>query len=479
MTPSILSLPGAREPFPIGAALQRLGDTLVAAGARPVLVGGCVRDHLLGIASKDIDLEVFGLPLADVERVCGEVGSVHAVGRSFGVLKVRVLAGDEDETFDVALPRRESKVGQGHRGFVVDTDPTMSFADAAARRDFTLNAIGWDLERAALLDEHGGVADLSAGVLRHVSDAFDEDPLRVLRACQFAARFGLTIAPETIARCRHLQEELFTLPKERLWEEMKKLLVRAPWPSIGLCALDATGALALFPELAALQGCQQEAEWHPEGDVWVHNLMVVDEAARLCRAQSLDDEETLRITLGALCHDLGKPATTIFERDRWRSPGHEAAGEAPTRAFLERIGAPNAIVDDVVPLVRDHLKPFQLYAERDKVSDGALRRLALRVPLERLARVATADHFGRTTADALAREDPASPWLLEQADRLRLADAAPTPLLLGRHLMDLGVKPGPHMGPLLKEAFDAQLEGEFEDIDGGLAWLRARLERGA
>jgi tRNA nucleotidyltransferase (CCA-adding enzyme) len=475
----VLALPGDRQPFPIGVALRRLGDALVSAGARPVLVGGSVRDHLLGIKSKDIDLEVYGLPLADVERVCSDVGAVHAVGKSFGVLKVRVEAGDEDETFDVALPRRESKVGQGHRGFVVDTDPDMPFAEAAARRDFTLNALGWDYGKRALLDAHGGVADLRAGVLRHVSEAFDEDPLRVLRACQFAARFGLSIAAPTIARCRHLQDELFTLPKERLWEEMKKLLVRAPWPSIGLCALDATGALALFPELAALQGCQQEAEWHPEGDVWVHNLMVVDEAARLCREQGLDDEETLRITLGALCHDFGKPATTVFERDRWRSPGHEAAGETPTRAFLERLGAPGAIVEDVVPLVRDHLKPFQLYADRDRVSDGALRRLALRVPLERLARVATADHFGRTTADALAREDPASPWLLAQADRLRLADAAPTPLLLGRHLIDLGVKPGPHMGPLLKEAFDAQLDGVFTDVDDGLAWLRARLETDA
>jgi len=469
-------LPGRGAPFPTSGALDAIARTIGAVGGRPIAVGGCVRDHLLGIESKDIDIEVFGVALASLETALEDAGyTVHRVGRSFGVLKVTVEHDGERETFDVALPRRENKVGQGHRGFVVESDPEMSFSDAAARRDFTINAIGVDLSSGELLDPHGGAADLERGVLRHVSPAFSEDPLRVLRACQFAARLGLSIADETLDLCRSLEPELSTLPKERLWEEMKKLLLKSPWPSVGLCALVDTGAISLFPELHALMGCPQEPEWHPEGDVWVHNLLVVDEAARVVREEALDGDEALYVLVGALCHDLGKPLTTDTSDGRVRSKNHEAEGEAPTRDFLGRLGAPNAVVEAVVPLVRDHLKPWQLYRDRDVVSDGALRRLALRVPLERLVRVARADFRGRTTPDALLGDDVAGRWLLEQAERLAVKDAAPEPLLLGRDLLARGHRPGKALGELLKLAFEAQLNGAFTDHDGALAWADAHL----
>jgi tRNA nucleotidyltransferase (CCA-adding enzyme) len=475
MSEAVHRLPGLSRPFPQSPALSRVARALRAAGGRGVIVGGAVRDHLLGQAPKDVDVEVYQLSLAALQRALEGAGQVHAVGRSFGVLKVVVEdgAGGRD-TLDVSLPRTESKVGQGHRGFVVESDPFMPFEDAAARRDFTLNAMGIDLERAALLDPHGGARDLEAGVLRHVSPAFDEDPLRVLRACQFAARFALGIAPDTLARCRALEEELASLPEERLWEELKKLL-RARWPSIGLWALVHTGALSLFPELAALRGCPQEPEWHPEGDVWVHTLMVTDEAAGLVRRDGLEDDEALLVVLGALCHDLGKPPTTEASEGRIRSINHESAGEAPTRSFLARVGAPAHVVEAVVPLVRDHLKPFQLYLDKERVSDGALRRLALRVPIGRLVRVARADFLGRTTKEALCDDDPASPWLLAEAERLQVAAAAPRPLLLGRHLLERGVRPGKHMGPMLERAFEAQLEGDFATLEDGLTWLDEHL----
>lgn len=468
-------LPGRDTPFPVGPALARVAGAIRGAKGRPVVVGGAVRDHLLGGTPKDLDVEVYGLSLEALEAALAAVGSVHAVGRSFGVLKVHVAAGNEEEVFDVSLPRRESKVGRGHRGFVVESDPEIPFEEAALRRDFTMNALGIDLVTGALLDPHGGASDLEQGVLRHVSPTFDEDPLRVLRACQFAARFSLSIAEETLARCRSLVPELPTLAKERIFEEMKKLLLKAPWPSVGLSALVHTGAISLFPELEALRGCPQEPEWHPEGDVWIHTLMVVDEAARIARDEALDDEEALVCLLGALCHDLGKPPTTAFEGGRIRSKDHESKGEAPTRSFLARIGAPNGIADAVVPLVREHLKPFQLYKDRESISDGALRRLALRVSVPRLVRVARADFLGRTTREALSGHDPASGWLLAQAERLRVLAEAPQPILLGRHLLARGVKPGPHMGRILKAAFDAQLEGAFLDEEGGRKWLDVHL----
>lgn len=440
-----------------------------------MVVGGAVRDHLLGHPSKDLDVEVYALDLEALQAALEQIGTVHAVGRAFGVLKVRV--NDSDEDYDVALPRTENKVGRGHRGFVVQSDPNLSFEQAAARRDFTINAIGYDLTTNTLLDPHGGVDDLRRGRLRHVSPSFDEDPLRVLRACQFAARFSLTIDDDTLARCRALNAELDSLPPERLWEEMKKLLLRAPAPSVGLEALWQTGALSLFPELEALRGCPQEPKWHPEGDVWVHTLMVVDAAARLLRQgpyATEDERERLVVMLGALCHDLGKPSTTEHSNGAIRSPGHDVAGEEPTRALLGRLSAPHGVVDDVVALVREHLRPHQLYASRP-VSPGALRRLALRVSIQQLVRVAHADFLGRTTKEALSGDDVACRWLLSECERIAIAEAAPKPLLKGRHLLALGFQPGPDLGIMLKRAFEAQLDGQFDDVEGGVAWAQANL----
>ncbi len=485
---SVLALPGLHQPFVLSRPLRRLVEVIAAAGGRPVAVGGAVRDHLLGLAAKDVDVEVSGLPLATLEAALGNGPGgagfvVHAVGRSFGVLKVDV----EREVIDVSLPRTESKSGRGHKGFVVESDPHLSFEKAAARRDFTVNAIGIDLVSGDVLDPWGGAVDLAAGVLRHVSPAFDEDPLRVLRGAQFAARFGLDVADETLARCRSLRSELATLPRERVGEELKKLLVKGVWPSIGLSFLRRAGVVdVLFPELLALIGCPQEFEWHPEGDVWTHTLMVTDEAARLCRLRGSvaanDDDETFIIVLGALCHDLGKPATTELpepgDKDgRIRSRDHESRGEQPTRDFCERLGVAHDVVDAVVAVVRDHLKPFQLWRDREKLQDGAIRRLALRVPLERLCQVARADHFGRTTPDALAGDDDAGPWLLERAQALAVKDGAPKPLLQGRDLVSRGKRPGPDFGALLKEAFEAQLDGQFDDVDGAQRWLDLRLQR--
>jgi len=458
--------------FTHGDELKRLIAAIVGAGGKPVAVGGCVRDGLLGIPAKDVDIEVYGLGAEALEHALSTIGKVYGVGKSFAVLKVTV----DSTTFDVSLPRTESKTGHGHRAFEVEANPNLTFEQAALRRDFTINAMGIDLVTGALLDPHGGQKDLAVHTLRHVSPQFAEDPLRVYRAAQFAARFGLALAPETVELCRSLRDELATLPRERIYDEMQKLLLGAK-PSLGLTALLETEALSHFPELAGLIGCAQDPQWHPEGDVWTHTLMVTDEAVGIVRRDGLldhtgDRHEALVTMFGSLCHDLGKPTTTHIEDGRIRSKNHEAEGEKPTRDFMRAIGAPQALIDDVVPLVVDHLKPAQLYKVRDTVSDAAIRRLSARVNIERLCRVAEADFLGRTTEDALKGFDPSVAWLKAQAERLKVVSSSPEPLLLGRHLIEHGLKPSPQFKAILDKAYEAQLDGLFNDLDGAMAWLK-------
>jgi tRNA nucleotidyltransferase (CCA-adding enzyme) len=449
-----------------------LAEVIIAAGGQAVLVGGAVRDALLGRTPKDIDIEAYGLPVDALQAILQQVAKVHAVGKSFGVLKTRIGGMD----IDVSLPRRERKVGQGHRGFAVDYDPFMPFAEAASRRDFTINAIGVDFGSGEILDPWDGRRDLETGVIRHVSDAFDEDPLRVLRACQFSARFGFPIAPETLKKCRALQGELATLSTERIWEEFKKLLLKSPDPALGLEALESTGALVLFPELAALRGAPHKASFHPEGDVWTHTLLVVDACAQICRADNLPEHDALPLLLAALCHDLGKPATAILIDGVWRNPGHERAGAVPSRSLLARMGCPLSLTERIVALVLEHDRPYrlQLQDRAEPVADGVIRRLALRVPILSLCRLALADFRGRAAADATG-PCAAAEWLLGRASALGVLRQAPQPLLQGRDAQGLGVTPGPAMGELLKAAFEAQLDGAFADLPGAIAWAQARF----
>ncbi len=452
--------------------VRRLADAIVAAGGIPILVGGAVRDYLLGLTPKDIDIEVFGLAIGPLSESLARVAKVHLVGKSFGVLKARI----GEMEVDVSLPRRERKSGQGHRGFEVDHDPSMSFSEAASRRDFTINAIGVDLRSGGIIDPWGGVSDLKACMIRHVSDAFDEDPLRVLRACQFSARFGFAIAPETLEKCRSLQGELATLSVERIWEELKKLLLKSPVPSVGMRALETTGALSLFPEISALRGARHNPNVHPEGDVWEHNNRVLDACALICRQAGLDEKESLILMLAALCHDLGKPLTARLVDGVWRNPDYERAGEEPARSLLVRMGCPPSLVDGIATLVREHGQPYRLWKQNltEPVADGAIRRLALQAPIVPLCRLALADFRGRELEEAKGA-CPAVEWLLQRADELSLKHQVPKPILLGRNLQALGVKPGPGMGELLKAAFEDQLDGEFNDLAGALGWVQARL----
>jgi len=451
------------------SALLAVSREIKSAGGEAYLVGGWVRDYLLGIPCGDFDVEVYGLSMEQLLTLLKRFGKPNLVGKSFGVVTMAL----EGRIYDFAFPRTESKTGLGHRDFEVQSDPHLDFATASSRRDFTVNAMGLRLPDLELVDCHDGREDLQKKILRHVSPAFSEDPLRALRAVQFAARFEFDIHPTTQQLCsiQPLQE----LPQERIFAEFKKLLLQAGKPSIGLEWLRRMNLLRYFPELESLIGVPQEPDWHPEGDVWTHTLMVVDQAA-LLRHELENEGDKLSLMLGALCHDLGKPVTTVHSEDRWRSPAHDVRGEAPTRSFLARITREIDLVQTVVAYVREHLRPALLHNARHEIKPGAIRRLALRVDIEKLVRVAKADHLGRSTEEALDGLFPAGNWLLEQSRHLNVLQQKPKPFLTGQYLLSLGMKPGPEMGELIRESFELQLEGELADVDAAEMWARKKVK---
>ena len=443
--------------FEILPEVYRVGELIRAAGGRPVLVGGWVRDVLLGIEHRqDYDIEVFGLPMGRLRAILGRVGPVHSVGRHFGVLKLKTQGAE----YDVSVPRRESNIGKGHRGFLVQPDPHMRFEEAAARRDFTINAMGYAFLEGMLLDPFCGERDLREGILRHVGPAFGEDPLRVLRAMQFAGRFGLRIVAETLAMCR--AQDLAELPRERIWEEFRKLLLKAPRPAQGLAYAPELGVPRVLPELGALHAAP--AAPGAAETPWALTLAMLDRAALL---RSGEAEPDRLLMTAALCHQLGVPAGG--------GPGDGMPARlAATQAFLGRLTNERAFVAAVAALLGELETPQRLFERRAEVQPGEIRRLALRQRLPFLLRAATAHFQARHGALPFA----AAPWLEAQARALGVWERAPEPILLGRHLLERGMAPGPDVGSWVRLAFERQLDGEIASLDDALAWLERRRAQG-
>lgn len=487
------------------------------AGGRAMLVGGCVRDELMGIEPKDFDLEVYRIEperLKEIlERFAAEISAssiarsgntenftedeapsvrvgfdgdlidrgksvgvpLSVVGAAFAVYKV-------GRHIDVSMPRRERKTGRGHRAFVIEGDPEMSFKEACSRRDFTVNAILKDPLTGEIVDPFNGRQDIDDKVLRHVSDdTFPEDSLRLLRAAQFAARLKFDIEPNTVSLCK--ETDLSDLPKERIWGELEKILLLADEPSRGLKWLyDLRAVEKLFPELASLVGVPQEPEWHPEGDVDVHTMMVADEARKLI--DDLPYEKKVTVMLAAVAHDLGKPPTTQFFDGRWRSHSHDEAGVEPTISFLDRLGIYTIngfdVREQVIQLVRYHLKPGEFYKANAKqpIGDGAFRRLARKVEPDLLYRVAKADSLGRNP-DWLPPErrfgSEAQEWFIERVRELNIERKAPEPILLGRHLIELGLEPSRQFKKILDAVYEMQLDGNVTTLEEAVGAARVLL----
>ena len=470
------------QPGPEIEVIRDICEAARGAGGRALLTGGLVRDRVLAAlevhaarpAARDLDLEIYGLDGAEIRRLLERFGRVDTVGEAFTVYKMTRGEGPGRAEIDVSLPRRDSRTGRGHRGFTITGDPKMSVEEASRRRDFTINALLWDPLTGEVIDPHGGIADLRVRILRAVDPAsFPDDPLRPLRALQFAARFEARIDPKTVELCRGIP--LDDLPSERIWGEMEKLLLRARRPSIGLGAGLETGVMEkLFPEITALAGCPQDPEWHPEGDVWVHTLQVVDQAVELL--SDLPKSRQVTVMLAALCHDLGKPATTEWRDGRLRSFDHEEAGVAPTRRILDRLNLHTLdnydVRGQVLALVANHLKPAMLHRDRHRVSDGAFRRLARKCDLDLLYRVSKADSLGRRAAGAREPDAEAPEWFRERVTALDVAHAPPRPLLMGRHLLDLGLHPGPRIGEITRAVYELQLDGAVTTLDEAIAAAR-------
>ncbi len=450
--------------------VAKLAESVRSNGGRAMLVGGCVRDEIMGIGHKDWDVEVYGVEPAILREILDSIGEVNVVGEAFAVYKIA-------DDLDVSIPRRERKAGQGHRGFVVEGDPEMSFEDACSRRDFTVNAILKDIVTGEIVDPFDGQGDIGRKLLRMVSrETFAEDSLRVLRACQFAARFEFDIEAETVEVCRAI--DVTDLPKERIWGEFEKLLLRSERPSIGLKWMYDLGVVGqIFPEMAVLVGVPQEPEWHPEGDVDVHTLMVVDEARKLI--DELDHPRQVAVMLGALAHDFGKPPTTEFVDGRTRSRGHDEAGVGPAISFLDALGVFKLngfdVRNQIVELVRYHLKPGEYYNALQRGNppgDGAFRRLARKVEPDLLYRVAKADTLGRYPdgdRSKMVFGSEAQEWFIEKVRELQVEKKAPAPILLGRHLIELGLTPGSQFRPILDAVYEMQLDGKITDLDGAIA----------
>jgi tRNA nucleotidyltransferase (CCA-adding enzyme) len=461
---------------------------------RALLVGGFVRDALLGRETTDADLEVYGVSRDRLEALILGMfpGRVNTVGRAFGVMKVHLALGIE---LDVALPRSDSKTGAGHRGFAVQGDPFLDFAEASRRRDFTVNALACDPLGGEILDAHGGLDDLSRRTLRAVDPrTFPEDPLRIWRAFQFAARLDFLLEPDTLSLLSSMvgRGALTELSPSRVTDEIKKLLAAAR-PSVGLTLARATGAIASsFPELAVLAETPQDPEWHPEGDVWVHTLMVVDAAAAVARngPWGLIDREPLHVMLGALLHDVGKAGTTERTikdgRARIVSPRHEAAGEAPAQAVLSRLTFGDDAERAVNAIVRWHLSPGSLFyaIERGELDarayTNAVRKVLKRIHPVRwqvLVAACEADWRGRAIpgVDSM-RFDPGLRFA-EAIESEQLDIAPPTPLVQGRDVLALGVPPGPEVGRLVRSIEGARDRGEVKEREEAIALLH-RLIRG-
>ena len=415
--------------------LAKIAADIAAEGGRAYYVGGYVRDRLLNRAparGEDIDIEVYFLNQAELQSILSSYGKTSQVGKSFPVLKIS---------------------GHPEWDFTLPLDPELPLAEACGRRDFTINAMMMDILSGAILDFYGGQADLCNRFIRHTRpDVFERDPLRAYRALHFAARFAFTIHPSTLALIS--QTDLGQVKPERIYRELKKLLLLAPHPSAGLRYMQTTGILErMHPLLFALTSCPQGPDSHPEGDVWEHTLLVVDQAARLRDSSSHPEA----LMLAALLHDLGKPATTCQQGDQITTYGHDLLGEKLACQFMEGLINNRSLIEAIALLVKEHMQPILLYKQREQVSDKAIRHLLHRINLPELLLLAEADYLGRgRERDFQAIRN----WLLGRVRALGLQpDTRINPLVRGRDLLQLGLPPGPAYTPILAYAFELQLEG--------------------
>lgn len=446
--------------------LTNLIQFVSSRGGRIYLTGGAVRNRLLGRPEGDRDYEVHGVPFDLLKQGLTEIfGKVSWVGKSFPVFRVREGDGS---WIDFSLPRKNAALPRVKEMDPSIFDPFIGVEQAQRGRDFTIDAIYLDPLTDKLLDYVGGRSDLDQKILRHVdSTTFPDDPLRVLRAGRIGCELEFAISAETVNLCRGI--DLQGLPSERLFGEWSKLLLNCEKPSVGIEAFRELGVLQLFPEISDLQGVEQDPQYHPEGDVYTHTLMVVDEAARLTRG--IDEMDRLIILFGALCHDMGKPKTTEITGDgRISAHRHTTVGVGIGLQFLEKLTPDHRILERVPKLIQHHLD----HLNASPMGDKAVRKLRMSISPHLLIPLIRADTWGRTGGTT----DQKSNDLVDRLEQrfYQLTPELDPPVILGRHLIRLGHAPGPHFGDILQEMHELQLDGEFQTEEEGLKKLHEILE---
>jgi len=487
--------------IPLSPSLQAILQEIAAKGWRGLVVGGAVRDAELGYVPKDIDVEVYGPDFAQLAAVLKQHGRVlggaaddgdgPVIGKAFGVIKFK---DEEGNDYDFSLPRRDSKTGDGHTGFDIQVDPNMSPAEAASRRDFTFNSMAYDPLSGELHDYYGGQNDLKNKVLRATDmEKFGEDPLRVLRGMQFAARMGLTVEPQTAKLASELAAQIPNLykspdnpngiSKERVTEEFMKLATKGKFPGSMIQYLQDTGWIKYFPQIEAIVDVPQDEEWHPEGPVHTHTAHVMNAAAAIADRRGLEGDDRAVAILSALGHDFAKAFTTEQREKggkmRWTAHGHEEAGGPVVQEFLKSIGVKNDIINRVVPLVRRHLNHINY--KNDKIPVSSVRGLANEMypaTIEELVDLIEADHSGRPPLKPELPEQ--AKWLMDAAKADNVHNRKPPQVLTGKHVLPwFQGKTGRHVGKAVQDAYEAYLKGKYTTPEEAEAWLRNYMKANA
>ena len=430
-------------------------------GKMGLIVGGAVRDAILGIEPKDIDVEVYNISYDDLAKVLEPFGKLDFVGKSFGILK---LVDKEGNDFDFSIPRRDSKVednnnGRG-RGFESTFDTDITPKEAASRRDFTINSLGYNPLTSEVYDFFGGLDDLETKTLRATSPAFSEDALRVLRGMQFAARFDLTLDPETAQMASTLKDSQLT--KERITGEWMKLFEKGKHPSKVIQFLIDTQWIDKYPELKAIVDLPQEPEWHPEGTVDKHTGFSMDAAAILADQNNISGEDKAVLIMAALTHDFGKATTTKNDiKDgipRVTSHGHEVESGKLAQTFLESIGIKKDLIAKVVPLAAHHMVHLTFDPKSKKQNIRQIAEMLFPATIEQLQYVIQSDMGGRPP---LSNELPNSVKdMIELSKKEDVYNKKITPLITGQELMDnFPIKQGKLIGEALKYVYNLQLQG--------------------
>lgn len=418
-------------------------DDLLKAGIKPVLVGGFVRDYFFNLPNKDFDIELYGWnSLEKIINILEKYGNVNYVGKSFGVLTLRI----EDFDFDFALPRKEKKIGVNHQDYIIESDGFLSYELAASRRDFTINSIGYDYFSKKFLDPYGGINDIKKRVLRHIDDKkFCEDSLRVYRAVQFTSRFALSIDSKTKELCKYMvkNNECKYLPKERIYEEFKKLFLKSQNPSIGLELFKELGLFKYFPQLKIFE----INKINGDNNTWTYTLRAIDELVNILKKNKIINENRkLYLFYALFCTGLKKALN------------NETLGLNQTILFLDKLTNEKKFIDTVSTLVENYSRFYPLNFEDFSQKD--IKRVSLKLSIEDLCLLYFADFFSK---DFLIKDKYYNKikYLLQTAKNLGIENKPLKPLLQGRDLINLGINPSKKFKEILDYSFYLQIEYNY------------------